>query len=73
MSKSKREKFTATITSEQNRHDKPLVQVEGKLTEAQLEAIAGDCVSHISVMGDCGQTGDANHNETMVSATQLNG
>ena len=36
MSKQKREKFNATVTPE-----KPFVQVEGKLTDGQLEAIAG--------------------------------
>ena len=35
MFKPKSEKFTATVTPE-----KPFVRVEGKLTEAQLEAIA---------------------------------
>ena len=35
MSKQKREKLTATVTPE-----KPLVQTEGELTKAQLEAIA---------------------------------
>ncbi len=36
MSKQKRAKFTASVTSE-----KPIVQVEGELTQAQLEALAG--------------------------------
>ncbi len=39
MFKPKLEKLTATTTSEKPRQQKPLVQVEGKLTEAQLEAI----------------------------------
>ena len=41
MSKQKREKSTATATPEKLRQEKPFVQVEGELTEAQLEAIAG--------------------------------
>ena len=45
MSKQKREKFTATGTSEKPSQQKPLVRVEGELTEAQLEAIAGAGVS----------------------------
>ena len=40
MSKQKTSKLTASVTPEKPRHDKPFVQVEGKLTEAQLEAIA---------------------------------
>ena len=40
MSKPKRDKFTATETSEKPSLQKLLVQIEGKLTEAQLEAIA---------------------------------
>ena len=35
------EKLTATTTPEKNLYDKPFVQVEGELTEEQLEAIAG--------------------------------
>ena len=35
MSKQKRSKLTASVTTE-----KPIVQVEGELTQAQLEAIA---------------------------------
>ena len=45
MSKQQREKFTATVTPEKPYQQKPLVQVEGKLTEAQLEAIAGGRMS----------------------------
>ena len=41
MSKQQPEKFTATATSEKPRQEKPFVQVEGELTEAQLEALAG--------------------------------
>ncbi len=41
MSKQKREKFPATATPEKTRPDKTFVQVEGKLTEEQLEVIAG--------------------------------
>ena len=40
MSKPRRDKCTATVTPE-----KPFVQVEGELTEAQLEAIAGGRMS----------------------------
>ena len=40
MSKQKPEKFTAGATPEKLGQQKPLVQIEGKLTEAQLEAIA---------------------------------
>ena len=39
MSKQKRSKLTASATPEKNRLEKPLVQLEGKLTEAQLEAM----------------------------------
>ncbi len=41
MSKPKPEKLTATTTSEKSRQHKPFVQIEGELTEAQLEALAG--------------------------------
>ena len=41
MSKPKREKLAVTVTPEKTSQDKTFVQVEGKLTEAQLEAIAG--------------------------------
>ncbi len=34
-------KLLARTTPEKPRHDKPLVQIEGKLTQEQLEAIAG--------------------------------
>ena len=40
MSKQQREKFTATVTPEKPCQQKPFVQVEGELTEEQLEAIA---------------------------------
>ena len=40
MSKPKRSKFTIAVTPEKSRPDKPFVQIEGELTEAQLEAIA---------------------------------
>ena len=46
MSTQKQEKFTIVTTSEKIRPDKPFVQVEGKLTEAQLEAIAAAGTSH---------------------------
>ena len=45
MAKQKREKFTASVTPEKLRQDKPFVQVEGELTEAQLEAIAAGALS----------------------------
>ena len=66
MSKQKRKLLaTATpATPEKTRQEQSLVQLEGKLTEAQLEAIAG---------GGCGSVGcGGNHNETMVSSAQLN-
>ncbi len=45
MSRQKRDKFTATTrTPDKIRQDKPFVQIEGKLTEAQLEAIAGGII-----------------------------
>ena len=40
MFKPKRKKLTVSATPETTRPEKPFVQVEGKLTEAQLEAIA---------------------------------
>ncbi len=40
MSKQQREKFTATGTPEKSRQHQPFIQVEGELTEEQLEAIA---------------------------------
>ena len=63
MFKPKLEKLTATTTPEKPRQQKPFVQVEGKLTQAQLEAIAG---------GDTGTGGwGGNHNETMIGSAQL--
>ena len=44
MFKPKSEKFTAT--PDKTRQHKPLIQAEGKLTEAQLEAIAGSGLPH---------------------------
>ena len=41
MSKQKQAKLTATFTLEKTRPEKPFVQVEEKLTKAQLEAISG--------------------------------
>ena len=58
MSKQKRSKLTTSVTPKNTRQEKPFVQLEGKLTQAQLEAIAG------------GRLTD-NHNETMVSSPQL--
>ena len=40
MSKQKREKLTVSVTPEKPRQDQLFFQVEGKLTEEQLEAIA---------------------------------
>ena len=40
MSKQKRAKFTASLTPEKTCQEKPFVQVEVELTQAQLEAIA---------------------------------
>ncbi len=40
MSKPKREKFTANAVPNKTRPEKPFVQIERELTEAQLEAIA---------------------------------
>ena len=40
MFKPKRKKLTVSATPETTRLEKPFVQVEGKLTEGQLEAIA---------------------------------
>ncbi len=40
MSTQKRQKFTVATTPEKIRSRQPLVQLKGKLTEAQLEAIA---------------------------------
>ncbi|MDJ0589126.1 MAG: hypothetical protein QNJ72_03905 [Pleurocapsa sp. MO_226.B13] len=41
MFKPKREKPTATTALEKTNPQKPSIQAEGELTEAQLEAIAG--------------------------------
>ena len=41
MSQQKREKLTTTKTPAKSCSQKPLVQIEGKLTPEQLEAIAG--------------------------------
>ncbi len=68
MSKEKREKFAATVTQEKYYQKKPFMQVEGKLTEAQLEAIMGGVSSGECPVDRC----TANHNETMVSSAQLN-
>ena len=45
MFKPKREKLTTTATPEKPSPEKPFVQVERELTEAQLEAIAGGALS----------------------------
>ena len=46
MSKQKKEKFTATVTPEKTRPEKTFAQVEGKLTEAQLEEIAAGVIAY---------------------------
>ena len=45
MSKQKREKLIEVCNPRQNRQEKTFVQLEGELTEAQLEAIAGGRLS----------------------------
>ncbi len=45
MSRQKQEKFTITTKPEKIRQDKPFIQIEGKLTEAQLEAIAAGIIA----------------------------
>ncbi len=61
-------KLKLLATPEKTRPAKPFVQVEGKLTEEQLEAIAGGSGGHGCPPWNCG----VNHNETIVSAAQLN-
>ncbi len=46
MSKQRREKCTASVTPKNTRQEKPFVQVEGKLTETQLEAIAAGVIAY---------------------------
>ena len=41
MAKPKRKKLTTTATPEKNCPEKPFVQVEGELTQEQLEVLAG--------------------------------
>ena len=41
MSKQKRSKLTASVTPDRTIRPKPFVQIEGELTEEQLEMIAG--------------------------------
>ena len=41
MAKQQQEKLTANVIPEKTHPEKPFIQVEGKLTQAQLEAIAG--------------------------------
>ena len=45
MSQQKPDKFTATIVLEKLRPQQSFVQLEGKLTQEQLEAIAGGKLS----------------------------
>ena len=40
MSKQKRSKLTASVTPDRTIRPKPFVQIEGELTEEQLEAIS---------------------------------
>ena len=61
MFKPKREKLTTTVTPEKTRQQKPFVQIEGELTEAQLEAYAGGAGDDGCPPWNCGD----NHNETM--------
>ena len=46
MLKQKREKFTASATPEKLSQQKTFVQVEGELTENQLEAIAAGVITY---------------------------
>ena len=46
MYKQKREKLTVTTIPEKTHPQQPFIQVEGKLTEAQLEAIAGGALAY---------------------------
>ena len=64
MSKQRPEKFTVTVTPEKTHPEKSLVE----LTEEQLEAIAGGSGGRGCPPWNCG----VNHNETIVSAAQLN-
>ena len=45
MSKQKQSKLTDSITPENIRPEKSFIQAEGKLTEAQLEAIAAGALT----------------------------
>ena len=63
MSTQKQKKFTVVTTPEKNRQHKPLVHIEGKLTQEQLEAIAG------GAGGGSGWGG--NHNENVVSIKEI--
>ncbi len=45
MSQQKRDKFTATTVTEKPRPQQSFIQLERKLTEAQLEAIAGGIIT----------------------------
>ncbi|MDJ0596208.1 MAG: hypothetical protein QNJ72_40560 [Pleurocapsa sp. MO_226.B13] len=69
MSEQKQEKLTAIATPEQPRPHKSLVQEEGELTPAQLEAIAAGASDDDGCPEwKCG----GNHNETMLGSAQLN-
>ncbi len=45
MFQQKREKLTGVTVTEKTCQEKPFIQVEGELTQAQLEAIAGGRLS----------------------------
>ncbi len=60
-------KLLATATSEKPCQHKSLVQVEGELTEAQLEAIGFASARSAIAGGETGGGGwGGNHNETIV-------
>ncbi len=60
-------KLLATVTPEKPSRKKPFVQVEGKLTPRELEAIAGGAGDDGCPITEC-----TNHNETMFVLGQLN-
>ena len=46
MSQQKQEKCTASTTAKKHHQQNPFIQIEGKLTKAQLEAIASTTINH---------------------------
>ena len=66
MSKQKTDKFTATTIPDKTHPEKPFVQLEGKLTEAQLEAIAGG----VDGRNRC-KSVTCNHNHSVVSIKEV--